>query len=165
MSTRACYIFEDDDFKATVYIHHDGYPGYAWRYFAAALQGNVWQLPRYEPDEFAAGFIAENKDQPGGVRVVDRWNRCADIAFLYTLTMRNHVLLVKVEQVDLPSGRPSWPSRWERTTLYQGPLHRWLEVEGDTGAAHRSLSHKHGRTIVAVNRALQAKARMPNMCA
>jgi len=44
----------------TVYKHHDGYPSGAAKAIEAALD-HAWTLPRFEPAEFAAGFVTANK--------------------------------------------------------------------------------------------------------
>ena len=70
MSTRAVYGFKDEHATHWVYVHHDGYPSGAADKFSTALKSKkCWQLPRFEADEFAAGFIAANKDRPGSVRL------------------------------------------------------------------------------------------------
>ncbi len=61
MSTRAMYTFRNAEGEEHhVYKHHDGYPSGAAEALARALPF-AWQLPRYEPDEFAAAFVAGNK--------------------------------------------------------------------------------------------------------
>jgi hypothetical protein len=66
MSTRACYRFfpengpNDWPGVVTVYKHVDGYPSGAAKAIEAALD-HAWPLPRFEPDEFAAGFVTANK--------------------------------------------------------------------------------------------------------
>lgn len=61
MSTRAAYVFKDKYNSVSVYKHHDGYPEGAKHFIAKALDFS-WSLPRYESDEFAAGFVAANKE-------------------------------------------------------------------------------------------------------
>jgi hypothetical protein len=79
MSTRAVYSFIDTQ-RYHVYKHHDGYPSGAEESITAAL-GYSWPLPRFEADEFAASFVAANKQpanpesqfrgfQGGGIRLV-----------------------------------------------------------------------------------------------
>jgi hypothetical protein len=66
MSTRACYRFIPENGPngcpgvITVYKHQDGYPRGAAEAIERALPF-AWPLPRYENDEFAAGFVAGNK--------------------------------------------------------------------------------------------------------
>lgn len=70
MSTRALYIFSDNDSDESyiVYKHHDGYPEGAKKSIQSAA-GLAWEFPRFEADEFAAAFVAANKDRPGGIRL------------------------------------------------------------------------------------------------
>lgn len=85
MSTRACYIFQDNSGKYAVYNHYDGYPEGAARAINNAL-ALAWELPRFEPDEFAASFVAANKNGSGGVRLLqgsDLTHMPGDIEFLY----------------------------------------------------------------------------------
>lgn len=65
MSTRGCYRFIDGDNQGpyTVYKHSDNYP---WGQYGgvaaiAAALPYAWPLPRFEADEFAAGFVSANK--------------------------------------------------------------------------------------------------------
>lgn len=83
MSTRAIYIFADDfnNPAAEVYVvykHHDGYPDGA-RGFVAEAMKYAWEMPRFEADEFAAAFVAANKDSPGGVRLYSQGYRLREI--------------------------------------------------------------------------------------
>jgi hypothetical protein len=96
MSTRACYRFipengpNDWPGVITVYKHHDGYPSGAAEAIENAL-AVAWPLPRYEADEFAAAFVAANKQPGGGVRLVpfeglDAHKRFAsDTEYLYDI--------------------------------------------------------------------------------
>ena len=68
MSTRAVYFFEDrqdDDVYYGVYKHYDGYPQGAAAHIEDA-KAYAWPLPRWEADEFAAAFVAANKNPKGG---------------------------------------------------------------------------------------------------
>jgi len=89
MSTRACYTFTDSQGEFHVYKHHDGYP-YAGgvhniNSFGEAYEGGAlvwinnakkfaWDLPRFEADEFAASFVAANKQVEGGCRLINKTN-------------------------------------------------------------------------------------------
>tara|TARA_R100001480_G_scaffold31376_2_gene42714 strand:- start:58 stop:501 length:444 start_codon:yes stop_codon:yes gene_type:complete len=71
MGTRAIYIFEDEHEEAYVYKHYDNYPQGAVDFIEKAKEF-AWELPRFEADEFAASFVAANKDRRGGgVRLVN----------------------------------------------------------------------------------------------
>ena len=68
MGTRAVYFFEDrhnDDSYYGVYKHYDGYPQGAAAHIEDA-KAYAWPLPRWEADEFAAAFVAANKNPKGG---------------------------------------------------------------------------------------------------
>lgn len=60
MSTRAVYTFKDGNEAYHVYKHAEGYPTEACKALLRALRF-AWPLPRFEPDEFAAAFVAANK--------------------------------------------------------------------------------------------------------
>ena len=71
MGTRAIYIFEDEHEEVYVYKHYDNYPQGAVDFIEKAKEF-AWELPRFEADEFAASFVAANKDRRGGgVRLVN----------------------------------------------------------------------------------------------
>jgi hypothetical protein len=63
MSTRGLYTFKGETAADTwnVYNHSDNYPTGAAMILQTALDYFVWQLPRYESDAFATGFIAACK--------------------------------------------------------------------------------------------------------
>lgn len=65
MSTRARYVFSDDDGDISVYKHHDGYPSGAKEAIEKAKE-YAWHFPRFEASEFSAAFVAANKDKDGG---------------------------------------------------------------------------------------------------
>jgi len=65
MGTRAVYFFEDSDGVYGVYKHYDNYPsGAMW--FIENAKEYAWPFPRFEADDFAAGFVAANKAKGGG---------------------------------------------------------------------------------------------------
>lgn len=79
MSTRAMLIIEsptkdEAPERFLVYRHWDGYPRDGEHGVLPDLQkvidsDLVWELPRFEADEFACGLIATLKTQPGGYRL------------------------------------------------------------------------------------------------
>lgn len=88
MSARAIYTFKDAYNTVHVYKHHDGYPSGASEFLQAAGK-LAWQAPRFEADEFAASFVAANKDSAGGVRLTGAKKPeefAADTAYLYQVT-------------------------------------------------------------------------------
>lgn len=73
MGTRALIQFKDKQHSFfNVYQHWDGYPSGIKVALVRTLEsGLAWPLPRFEADEFAAAFIAANKDAPGNYRLVE----------------------------------------------------------------------------------------------
>lgn len=98
MSTRGFYVFFDGErgrFKLgdlNVYRHCDNYPSGAAEALNAAM-AKAWELPRFEADEFAAAFIAANKDVAGGLRCFPSgpWQDVApgDVEYIYFVTARS----------------------------------------------------------------------------
>lgn len=118
MSTRAIYTFEDDRNTAHVYKHHDGYPSGAADAIAKALP-YAWQLPRFEADEFAAAFVAGNKEGDGGVRLFP--TRCqkpidfaTDIEYRYEITCRLGKLFVVAYRTNY------WDEKPDEKEIYAG---------------------------------------------
>lgn len=70
MGTRAIYRFTDNEGTYAVYKHYDGYPTGAAEFLLKAF-GKAWKLPRYEANELAASFVAANKEDEGGVRLMN----------------------------------------------------------------------------------------------
>jgi len=128
MSTRALFTFQDPDgSEYHVYKHYNGYPLGAINAIEAALKlKKVWDLPRYEADEFAAGFIAANKTGPGALRLTvgKNWEQAisSDCEYHYTVSLKSgklHVVADAVECWDFPykstrlkSGTLSAVSKW-----------------------------------------------------
>ena len=131
MSTRAIYTFKGFGEAHHVYKHHDGYPSGAAQWLEAALE-LAWELPRYEPDEFAAAFVAANKKSPGGVRLARSQTAAADVAFAYVIEPDKKIpslLKVTVYSPDFWDGRP------KKTKIWSGPLTTFIntaqQIEGD----------------------------------
>ena len=89
MSTRCTITFVEGKNKYTIYQHCDGYPdgphGVVATVKAVAESGKVWELPRFEADEFAAGYIAVCKTGQGNHRVFNSPKESGDAAFNYTV--------------------------------------------------------------------------------
>ena len=122
MSTRAVFTFTSGDETYHVYKHHDGYPSGAFEALEMA-KGNAWQLNRFEPDEFAAAFVAANKSGPGGVRLLKSgtWKKVSpvDIEYHYTVkAMPNGHVHVFVECVDHDYDT----GKWTVSPLFDTPL-------------------------------------------
>ena len=100
MSTRATYQFVDaDGGDFTVYKHCDGYPSGAAEWISKALK-LAWELPRFEASDFAAAFVAANKQNGGGVRLTHGREDHGDLAFHYVITCENGVLMVEIQYPD-----------------------------------------------------------------
>jgi len=97
MGTRAVYTFIDQDGRHSVYKHWDGYPTTACQFIANALP-LAWPLPRFEPDEFAAAFVAANKQQPGNVRLTTGPEAHGDLAYTYEIRCKGGRLHVRIFQ-------------------------------------------------------------------
>lgn len=122
MSTRGMYVFKDKYEKHNVYKHYDNYPEGAAQWLANALS-KAWELPRYEPDEFAAAFIAANKEKAGDVRLLKsgKWDRAVpgDVEYVYEIEMdKGNVLCVTSYSTQYNIKTDSM----YREKLWSGPL-------------------------------------------
>lgn len=102
MSTRACYVFKNNPMarllgdRYVVYGHQDGYPTGALEKITAVLTAKLcWELPRYEAADFAAGFIAANKDGGGGIYITTDEKHHGDLAYTYEITFVDEHLWVR----------------------------------------------------------------------
>ena len=122
MSTRAIYTFKGFGEAHHVYKHHDGYPSGAAQWLEAALE-LAWELPRYEPDEFAAAFVAANKKSPGGIRLAKSQTTHRDVAFAYVIEPDKKVpglLKLTAYSADF------WDGKLEKTKIWSGPLNTFI---------------------------------------
>ena len=118
MSTRAIYTFKGFGETHHVFKHHDGYPTGAAEALQNAIE-NAWTLPRYEPDEFAAAFVAANKISAGGVRLARKRTDYADVAFGYTIEPDKAIpslIKLTVHETDF------WDGAAKQTRIWSGPL-------------------------------------------
>lgn len=118
MSTRAIYTFKGFGESHHVYKHHDGYPTGAARAFELALQ-NAWGLPRYEPDEFAAAFVAANKPDAGGIRLAHKRTQYADVEYGYTIEPDKAIASLLRLTITAPD---FWDGNRKETKLWSGAL-------------------------------------------
>lgn len=96
MSTRATYEFKDDHNSFTIYKHCDGYPEGGLQWIARAIP-HAWDLPRFEPDEFAAAFVVGNKGTDGGdVRITTGRQIHGDTEYHYVVTVKDGKLFVQI---------------------------------------------------------------------
>jgi len=124
MSTRAVYTFIQDGEAHHVYKHHDGYPSGAADAIANALP-LAWPLPRFEADEFAAAFVAGNKEralpalpmsQGGGIRLTHGWDRHGDLEYRYEITGNGNSLRIVAYSATYVGDE----TRWEK--IFDGGL-------------------------------------------
>lgn len=131
MGTRACYVFKDskeDQNGFTVYKHFDGYPKGACYAIVNALP-KAWDLPRYEPDEFGAAFIAANKTSSGDVRLTHNAEDHGDIEYVYELFQaKNGQLIIQAYSVNF------WHEVKERTEIFYGRLKDFVRQYGGQDA-------------------------------
>jgi len=131
MSTRAVYTFKGFGGTYHIYKHYDGYPSGAAEFLSKALD-QAWGLPRYEPDEFAAAFVAANKTGPGGVRIMNKRTQASDVEFGYTVyplttkakgafhTLNAGVLMVDVVSTDY------WDGKQKERRIFRGSLAEFI---------------------------------------
>jgi hypothetical protein len=123
MSTRAVYGFRDQHGIQHVYVHHDGYPSGAAQKFANTLASKrIWALPRFEADEFGAGFIAVNKDSAGSVRLTQGPEQHGDIEYYYIVYQPTPEGPLYVEAYDVPFDAPKG-----RKLLFKGLLSEFIK--------------------------------------
>ena len=118
MSTRAIYTFKGFGETHHVFKHHDGYLSGAARALELAVQ-NAWPLPRYEPDEFAAAFVAANKVGSGGIRLARKRTDFGDVEYGYTVEPDKSIpslLKLTVHSTNY------WDGKRKETRIWSGPL-------------------------------------------
>ena len=140
MSTRAMYTFKDNSNTIHVYKHHDGYPegGLSWIANTLAL---AWPLPRFEASEFAASFVAANKDSSGGIRlcgtrIQEPWHFSTDSEYHYVITCVGGEIYVSIAEVNWWGNEPSYGG----TVNFDGSLNeaiakfepRWIKAPEET---------------------------------
>jgi hypothetical protein len=167
MSTRGVFVFSDratgaigDGDAHCVYVHCDTYPKGAAAYLAECLASRLtWPAPRYEADEFAAGFVASIKAgmreradartallaadglQAGGldrhaggnVRLMRRWDEATDVAWAYLVRPsagRRGGLTLTAAQAGWEHGRLVLDP-----PTYEGTLAGFLAAHGREAAA------------------------------
>ena len=148
MSTRAMYTFvdstKDGGGKYHVYKHHDGYPEGAVQHISGLLRF-AWELPRFEADEAAASFVAANKNEGGGVRLMHSgvWSEVApgDLEYRYEIA-------VKPEKSDGPRkyGEQLWIKAWEVSCSY--PEDKWTSTLIFDGTLTEMRAKYHRTPIV-----------------
>lgn len=95
MGTRAIITFKDSDGEYHIFQHWDGDPDTIKANLERALKF-AWPLDRFEPDEFAAAYIAANKRGEGNIRVSNKGpEKYGDLSYSYVVTCRDEKLHVK----------------------------------------------------------------------
>tara|TARA_R100001443_G_scaffold108189_1_gene118446 strand:+ start:4718 stop:5140 length:423 start_codon:yes stop_codon:yes gene_type:complete len=140
MGTRAIYIFEDEHEEVHVYKHYDNYPQGAVHFIEDA-KAYAWPLPRFEADEFAAAFVAANKNRKGGeVRLVNARFKDRDEMLEANDWCDYHYVISKHNSQDL------WIEIWEsRPDKTNGTT--WVLIDELT---HTEMKEKYCERAVAV---------------
>lgn len=116
MGTRGVYTFKEKGVLFHVYSHWDNYPtGGAQKLQLTLTSGKAWTLPRYEADEFAAAFIATNKNTSGNIRLQKGRTSATDVEFGYTIwpDPKTHQLMLEVSATDFWGPKPTERSLWK----------------------------------------------------
>ena len=141
MGTRAIYIFEDEHEEVHVYKHYDNYPQGAVDFIENAKEF-AWELPRFEADEFAAAFVAANKNRKGGeVRLVNARFKDRDEMLEANHWCDYHYVISKHNSQDL------WVEIWESQYMSSRDTCLWVLIDELT---HTEMKEKYGERAIAV---------------
>lgn len=119
MSTQSTYTFKassDQEQDHHVFVHWDGYPSNALKMIKKALL-SAWLLPRYESDEFAASFVAANKTQEGGVRLMREYDDVQGVDYHYEVSLKDNEIHVSFEE---------WVEDNDEDVKVSGPLDKLI---------------------------------------
>jgi hypothetical protein len=131
MGTRAVYTFIDDtDDRHSVYKHWDGYPSGACGFISKALK-KAWPLPRFEADEFAAAFVAANKQESGDIRLTSGPDAHSDLEYTYEISCPDGQLHIRINEVNFTGPdycqanyRPLFEGTLDDAELFAGKFSR-----------------------------------------
>jgi len=141
MGTRAIYIFEDEHEEVHVYKHYDNYPQGAVDFIENAKEF-AWELPRFEADEFAAAFVAANKNRKGGeVRLVNARFKDRDEMLEANHWCDYHYVISKHNSQDL------WIEIWDSRYDMDSDDTAWVLIDELT---HTEMKEKYGERAIAV---------------
>ena len=141
MGTRAIYIFEDEHEEVHVYKHYDNYPLGAVDFIENAKE-YAWELPRFEADEFAAAFVAANKNRKGGeVRLVNARFKDRDAMLEANHWCDYHYVISKHNSQDL------WIEIFESRYDMDSDDTAWVLIDELT---HTEMKEKYGERAIAV---------------
>ena len=125
MGTRAVYFFEerpengygrDEDCYYGVYKHYDGYPQGAAAHIENA-KAYAWPLPRWEADEFAAAFVAANKNPKGGeVRLLSNFEHTSIPMMMDDYHYCDFYYIISWDDYDKEMFVTIFESRYDETT-------------------------------------------------
>jgi hypothetical protein len=122
MSTRAVITFADDGQQFHVYKHGDGQPAEIGKALEATLP-YAWPLPRYEATDFAAAFIAANKQKHGGgIALTTHWTDHGDLGYRYLLYVSERTVMVRAVRTSM-----STLDVLSEQLLFDGPLLQFLK--------------------------------------
>lgn len=142
MGTRAIYIFESANEEVAVYKHYDNYPQGAVDFIEKA-KAYAWAFPRFEADEFAAAFVAANKNRKGGeVRLVsyiyeDRHALMEDYGW------NDYYYVISYE----PHHKDLWIEVWQLRYDMDSSDSDWVLTDELT---HTEMKEKYGERTIAV---------------
>lgn len=139
MGTRAVFTFKAHGETYHVYKHWDGYPREAARFIANAVR-YAWGGDRFESSDFAAAFIAGNKQEGGGDVYFSRGpNKHGDLEYSYEIypDKRTHVRSVKAYEVGYTSS-----DKLVRKQIFNGTLDKFISQYGDY-----AVVEEHGNFI------------------
>lgn len=98
MSTRATVTVKDESDTFHIYTHGDGYPSYQAKRIKKAI-AYAWPLPRFEAMDFAAAFVAANKEKGGGnVYLTTDAKLHDDREYHYDITESEGALMVTIRE-------------------------------------------------------------------
>lgn len=141
MGTRAIYIFEDEHEEVHVYKHYDNYPLGAVDFIENAKEF-AWELPRFEADEFAAAFVAANKNRKGGeVRLVNARFKDREEMLEANHWCDYHYVISKHNSQDL------WIEIWDSRYDMDSDDTAWVLIDELT---HTEMKEKYGERAIAV---------------
>ena len=141
MGTRAIYIFEDEHEEVHVYKHYDNYPLGAVDFIENAKEF-AWELPRFEADEFAAAFVAANKNKAGGeVRLVNARFKDREEMLEANDWCDYYYVISEHTSQDL------WIEIWESQYMSSRETCLWVLIDELT---HTDMKEKYGERAIAV---------------
>jgi len=136
MGTRAIYVFEDENEEVYVYKHYDNYPQGAVDFIEEA-KAYAWPFPRFEADEFAAAFVAANKNRKGGeVRLIHALFQSRVQMLEANHWCDYHYVISKHNSQDL------WVEIWQMRDTWN-----WVLIDELT---HTEMKEKYGERAIAI---------------